>query len=299
MIDLHTHSNASDGFLSPSELLHAAEELELEALALTDHDAVSGLKELHETARQTQSKIEIVNGAELSVYYPHVEMEILALDIPKKNLSAFEAYQQAEVDRRLQMAHKRIELLQNIGIDIEFDEVAKDEHGNLRTQIRRPHFTDVLLKKGYIQNAQEAYKVIFAKGGVAYVENTPKPAQEIIAFIRDNGAKAILAHPVHTKLKPDDLYNTIKELKGYGLNGVEVFHSAQPRANRQIYLDIISDLGLLASGGSDFHGGTAHPENKLGTGRFHNLNMPYMILSELRSEKTPTPNYYTELEKVI
>ena len=137
MIDLHTHSNASDGFLSPSELLRAAEELELEALALTDHDAVSGLKELHETARQTQSKVEIVNGAELSVYYPHVDMEILALDIPKKNLSAFEAYQQAEVDRRMQMAHKRIELLQNIGIDIEFDEVAKDEHGNLRTQSGR------------------------------------------------------------------------------------------------------------------------------------------------------------------
>lgn len=299
MIDLHTHSNASDGFLTPSELLRAAESMALEALALTDHDAVSGLEELHQTADEISSKIEIVNGSELSVYYPHVEMEILALDIPKKNISAFAAYQQAEVERREQMARKRIELLQNLGIEIEYDEVAKDEHGRKRTQIRRPHFTDILLKKGYIQNAQEAYKVIFAKGGVAYVENTPQPAQEIIEFIRDNGAKAILAHPIHTKLKQDDLYNTIKELQGYGLNGVEVFHSAQPKANRQLYLDIIRDLGLLTAGGSDFHGGTAHPENKLGTGRFHNLNMPYMILSELRSKKTPTASYYTELEKVI
>lgn len=299
MIDLHTHSNASDGFLTPIELLRAAEKLELEALALTDHDAVSGLKELHQAALASHSKIELVNGSELSVYYPHVQMEILALDIPEKNLPAFEAYQQSEVERREQMAHKRLELLQNLGIDIEFEEVAKDEHGRKRTQIRRPHFTDVLLKKGYIQNAQEAYKVLFARGGVAYVENKPKPAQEIIEFIRTNGAKAILAHPVHTKLAQEDLYNTIKELQGYGLNGVEIFHSAQPRANRQIYLDIIKDLGLLASGGSDFHGGTAHPENKLGTGRFHNLNMPYMILSELRSEKTPSSSYYTEIEKVL
>ena len=299
MIDLHTHSNASDGFLTPTELLRAAEKLELEALALTDHDAVSGLKELHQAALASHSKIELVNGSELSVYYPHVQMEILALDIPEKNLPAFEAYQQSEVERREQMAHKRLELLQNLGIDIEFEEVAKDEHGRKRTQIRRPHFTDVLLKKGYIQNAQEAYKVLFARGGVAYVENKPKPAQEIIEFIRANGAKAILAHPVHTKLAQEDLYNTIKELQGYGLNGVEIFHSAQPRANRQIYLDIIKDLGLLASGGSDFHGGTAHPENKLGTGRFHNLNMPYMILSELRSEKTPSSSYYTEIEKVL
>lgn len=299
MIDLHTHSTASDGFSTPSELLSLAEELSLEALALTDHDAVSGLKELHQAAQIKQSKVEIINGAELSAYYPHVDMEILALDIPEKNLSSFESYQQAEVDRREAMAHKRIELLQNLGIDIEYDEVAKDEQGRPRTQIRRPHFTDILLKKGYIQNTAEAYKVIFAKGGVAYVENKPQPVKEIIEFIKENGAKAVLAHPVHTKLKQEALYETIKELQGYGLDGVEVFHSAQPKANRQIYLDIIKELGLKTAGGSDYHGGTAHPENKLGTGRFHNLNMPYIILSELRSEGGPKESYYTELEKLL
>ena len=116
MIDLHTHSTASDGFLSPSELLHAAEKIGLEALALTDHDAVSGLDELHAAAAKNR-KVEIVNGAELSVFYPGAEMEILALDIPEKSLPAFREYQQNELARRDQMAHRRIELLQNFGVD--------------------------------------------------------------------------------------------------------------------------------------------------------------------------------------
>ena len=173
MIDLHTHSTASDGFLSPSELLHAAEKIGLEALALTDHDAVSGLDELHAAAAKNR-KVEIVNGAELSVFYPGAEMEILALDIPEKSLPAFREYQQNELARRDQMAHRRIELLQNFGVDITYEEVALDKDGNPRTQIRRPHFTDVLLKKGYIQNTEEAYKVVFARGGIAFVENRPR-----------------------------------------------------------------------------------------------------------------------------
>lgn len=233
MIDLHTHSTASDGFLSPSELLHAAEKIGLEALALTDHDAVSGLDELHAAAAKKR-KVEIVNGAELSVFYPGAEMEILALDIPEKSLPAFREYQQNELARRDQMAHRRIELLQNFGVDITYEEVALDKDGNPRTQIRRPHFTDVLLKKGYIQNTEEAYKVVFARGGIAFVENRPAPAAEIIDFIRSNGAAAVMAHPIHTKFKPDILYNVVRELQQAGLSGIEVFHASQPRANRQL-----------------------------------------------------------------
>lgn len=289
MIDLHTHSTASDGFLSPSKLLRAAEKIGLEALALTDHDAVSGLDELHAAAAKNR-KVEIVNGAELSVFYPGAEMEILALDIPEKSLPAFREYQQNELARRDQMAHRRIELLQNFGVDITYEEVALDKDGNPRTQIRRPHFTDVLLKKGYIRSAEEAYKVVFARGGIAFVENRPAPAAEIIDFIRSNGAAAVMAHPIHTKFKPDILYKVVRELQQAGLSGIEVFHASQPRANRQLYLDIIRDLRLITAGGSDFHGGTAHPENKLGTGRRHNLNMPYMVLEQLHAAAAHTPH---------
>ena len=118
-----------------------------------------------------------------------------------------------------------------------------------------------------------------------------------------------MAHPIHTKFKPDILYNVVRELQQAGLSGIEVFHASQPRANRQLYLDIIRDLGLITAGGSDFHGGTAHPENR------HNLNMPYMVLEQLHaaanapaantaaplSSASPVPpaSYYAELEKYL
>ena len=297
MIDLHTHSTHSDGTLTPEELVKTALKIKLRALALTDHDAVSGLSELHKAAQNTP--LEIINGAELSVYYPHTDMEILAMDIPESSLDVFALYQQEEVVRREQLARKRIDLLHKAGYEISYEEVAYDAKGKLRTQIRRPHFVDVLLRKGYIKTADEAYNTIFAEDGCCFVANQPWPVSEAIKFIRDNGAKAILAHPIHTNHSGRKLYNLVKKLKGYGLSGVEVFHSSHTKENRLEYLEIIRDLGLVTAGGSDFHGGTAHPENELGFGNNHNLNIPYLVVEELRKNTPPSPAYYDELKKYL
>lgn len=297
MIDLHTHSTASDGFLNPKELLDLALKTKLEALALTDHDAVSGLEELHKFAKN--KKIEIINGAELSVYYPNTDMEILAINIPNKSLNAFKEYQNNELNRRKKITNRRIHLLQLAGFDITYEDVAFDTNKIERTQIRRPHFVDVLLKKGYIKTTEEAYKKIFAKGGPARVENKPKSVKEVISFIKDNGAKAILAHPIHTKKEDKKLYQMIKRLKSYGLDGIEVFHSSHPQAERIKYLNIIRDLNLITTGGSDYHGGTAHPDNKLGTGKNNNLNIPYFVAKELYHKKSPSKSYYDEIEKYL
>jgi len=297
MIDLHTHSTHSDGFLTPTELLSDALKVGLSAIALTDHDAVSGLAELHKAAKN--KKITIVNGAELSVYYPDTDMEIIALDIPEESLQAFAFYQEEEVVRREQLARRRVDLLKNAGYNITYEEVAYDVKGNLRTQIRRPHFADLLLKKGYIKSIDEAYTKIFAKNCVCYVENNPWFVSETIKFIRDNGAKAILAHPIHTKHIGHDLFDLIKELKSYGLSGIEVFHSSHPKKERLEYLEIIRELGLISGGGSDFHGGTAHPENKLGTGRNNNLNIPEIVLEQIKSGKKPSKTYYDTLKKYL
>ena len=297
MIDLHTHSTASDGFLTPTELLQESLKIKLEAIALTDHDAVSGLSELHAAARN--QKIEVINGAEMSVYYPETDMEIIAMDIPEDSLIAFYLYQQEEIIRREQIARKRIDLLQKAGYDITYQEVAYDQKNNLRTQIRRPHFVDILLKKGYIKTPDEAYETIFAPNGVCYVPNNPWPASEMIKFIRDNNAKAILAHPIHTGHSGTQLFDLIKDLKQAGLNGIEVFHSSQPTSLRSEYLDMIEELKLITTGGSDFHGGTAHPENELGTGHNNNLNIPYLVLDQLKSNTTPPPSYYKELRQII
>ena len=297
MIDLHTHSTHSDGFLSPRKLLKLAETTGLEALALTDHDAVSGLKELRAAAQK--SNIEIINGAELTVDYPQTDMEILALDIPQTSMSAFQKYQQEELERRYSLAYKRIEILQKAGYEISYEEVAHDAKGNLRTQIRRPHFVDVLLRKGYIKTADEAYQKIFVKGGICEIENKKPPVKKIISFIKENNATAILAHPIHTKHSGEKLYNMIQKLKGYGLDGIEVLHSSHSLENRKEYLNIIKDLKLITAGGSDFHGGTAHPENKLGTGNNQNLNIPYFVLETIKTRHAPKSGYYTELKKYL
>ena len=138
MIDLHTHSTHSDGFLTPTELIKQATKIGLEAIALTDHDAISGLGEFHKAAKRR--KIEVVNGSELSVYYPDTDMEIIALDIPEDSLYAFALYQQEEVVRREQLARRRVDLLQKAGYNITFEDVAYDAKGNPRTQIRLPLF---------------------------------------------------------------------------------------------------------------------------------------------------------------
>lgn len=298
MIDLHIHSTASDGFLSPKEILEQALELELDAIALTDHDAVSGISELKKSAKG--KNIQIVNGAELSAYYPDTDMEVLALDIPDVALKEFKKFQEEELKRRMRITETRLRILNEWGYDIKFEEVAFDENGVERTQIRRPHFVDVLYKKGYIKTPEEAYKKIFVKSGGCYVENKPKDVKDIIGFIKDNGGVAILAHPVHTKKVKDDLYELFVELKGYGLDGVEVIHSSQSKGQRKSYLEMIRDLRMISAGGSDFHGGTAHPENKLGFGKNNNVRIPYFVLSEIIERKNSVADsYYDELEKAI
>ncbi len=299
MIDLHVHSNASDGFFSPSEIIDMALDIKLEALALTDHDAIAGVDELKKAA--LGKNIEIINGAELSVYYPDTDMEVIALNMPDKNMKEFKKFQEEEFIRRKRVTDKRLSILQGWGYDISYEEVAFDEKGNERMQIRRPHFVDVLLKKGYIKTTAEAYKTIFVKGGGSYVENRPKDVKDVIRFIKDNGGVAILAHPVHTKKFDQEIFDLFVELKGYGLDGVEVFHSSQSSDLRKKYLEMIKELGLITAGGSDFHGGTAHPENKLGTGKNNNLNIPYMVLEEILNFRTNgiSANYYSELEKYI
>lgn len=297
MIDLHTHSTHSDGFLTPKELIKQAQKIGLDALALTDHDAVSGIDELQQAAQKT--KIEIINGAELTVGYPQTDMEIIALDIPQKSLDNFLTFQKNELERRKSLTYARIEILQKAGFNIIYEDVAYDAAGNLRQQIRRPHFVDALLRKGYIKDVEEAYQKIFSANGICRIENPKPPVKDIISFVRQNGARAILAHPIHTLHTGKDLYNLIKKLKKYGLDGIEVLHSSHTLQHRQEYLGIIADLNLITAGGSDFHGGTAHTENKLGTGNNNNLNIPYFVLEILKQRTTPPPAYYQELEKYL
>ena len=137
--------------------------------------------------------------------------------------------------------------------------------------------------------------------GMPQFPEHPRDVKDVISFIKDNGAVAVLAHPVHTKKEGKELFDLFVELKGYGLDGVEVFHSSHPKALRKKYFELIKELKMITAGGSDFHGGTAHPENKLGTGKRNNLKIPYFVLKELveGGGKKVSASYYDEIARLI
>lgn len=293
MIDLHMHSLFSDGMLSPEELMVVIAEKELKAVALTDHDSVLGCSDFAKAGEK--HKIMTIHGSECSVDYPHVSMEIVALDIPEKNLSAFIEFQKNITEERIRVAEERINLLANVGIFIDREEVFFDKDGKPRNQIGKPHIVEAMLKKGYIKEWKEGFENYLNKGKVAYVPKKEPLYKDVISFITENGAVPILAHPIHTKKTGNDLFELVNELKSCGLMGIEVFHSDHDSDLKKEYLNIIKELNMMASGGSDYHGG-AHPEVDIGCGK-GDLKVPDLIFEIIKSREKVTAGYYSELAK--
>ncbi len=295
MIDLHMHSTASDGTCSPTELINKIAILGLKAASLTDHDVVDGCEEFSQAA--SNLGIITINGSELSADYPHIPMEIVALDIPDKNLNAFKSRQKVMIEERVRIAEERLHLLAKLGIYLKWEDVAYYENGKPRNQIGKPHIVEAMLKKGYIESWDEGFDKYLNKGCPAYVTKREPLYRDVISFVLDNGAVPILAHPIHTKQKGGILFDLLQELKSCGLKGLEVFHSDHDVTLKTDYLHMANALNLLSSGGSDFHGG-AHPEVNIGIGK-GDLHVPDIILDGIVERINPTESYYNELKRFI
>lgn len=295
MIDLHMHSLFSDGMYSPEDLMIKIAEKKLKAVALTDHDSVLGCERF--AVAGEKHKIMTIHGSELSVNYPKVSMEIVALDIPEKNLLSFIEFQKEMKNERIRIAEERIKLLSSLGMKIDYDEVFLDESGNPRNQVGKPHIVQAMLKHGYINEWNEGFTKYLNKGCPAYVSKKEPLFSDVIAFIADNGAVPILAHPIHTKKTGDELFELIKELKSCGLAGIEVFHSDHNSELKAQYLAMIKDLGLISAGGSDYHGG-AHPDVEIGCGK-GDLKVPDVIFEVIKTREKVGQGYYSDLAKCI
>ena len=295
MIDLHMHSLFSDGVLSPEDLMSKIAEKKLTAVALTDHDSVLGCDRFAKAGEKYN--IMTMHGSECSVDYPKVSMEIVALDIPENNLQSFIEFQKNMTDERIRVAEERINLLEKVGIFVDRNEVFFNEEGRPRKQVGKPHIVASMLKKGYIKNWDEGFDKYLNKGMPAYVPKKEPLFSDVITFILDNGAVPILAHPIHTKKVGNDLYELIKELKSYGLKGIEVFHSDHSKELKEEYLEMIKDLNIISAGGSDYHGG-AHPDVDVGCGK-GNLRVPDLIFEVIKSRENVSNGYYSELLKFI
>ena len=276
MIDLHSHSTFSDGSNTPAELVEMAHNIGLTALALTDHDSVNGCKEFQQAAQKYPDLLAI-NGCELNTNY-QADMEIIALNIT--DFEPYYAHQTVLIKYREEACLTRLEKLQKLGYKIEWENVVFDEHGNKRNVIVKPHIVNYLYATGQIPEKEMAYKELLGRGCPAYVEAKSPSVEETIDFIRQTGAVSVLAHPCLVKLNDNDLYNEISRLKKAGLQGIEVRHSEMSAADMKKYQSWADELGLLKSGGSDFHGQSAHYGIELGVGKGQ-LNIPHEYIEKI------------------
>ncbi|MBQ3893521.1 MAG: PHP domain-containing protein [Mailhella sp.] len=260
LIDLHTHSTASDGTFTPAGLIRQAQREGLSACALTDHDTVAGLDEAQAAAKE--AGMAFVRGCELSARCALGSVHVLGLWLPrgKARLAGLERVLAQERASRLERNRAMVGRFNDLGIDMAYGEVEALAGDAV---IGRPHFAALLLRKGVVSHIKEAFQKYLKKGGAAYVERRQMGPEQAVDVLRDCGALVALAHPGLIRCAPEELDALIASLKEHGLDAVEAFHSAQDCRTAGRILELARRCGLAVTGGSDFHG-ACKPDIRLG-----------------------------------
>ena len=274
MIDLHSHTDESDGTCSPAELMEEGSRAGIRLLGITDHDTFAGYDKAVPLARATG--IELVCGIELSTKLHggrsvHLLGYFLGPDGPSPDFREWILDMQAARRDRNQ---RLIARLQELGFDITLEEVQARGRG----LTARPHFAQVMLEKGYVSSLQQAFDDYLDESAIGYVYRREPPFAEGVQRIRDAGGITSLAHPVRVN---GDVPALMPELCATGLNGIEAYHSDHSPQHVELYLELAARYGLLVTGGSDFHG-AAKPGICLGTGRNGNLRLPCDLFQKLQ-----------------
>ncbi|PIE68954.1 MAG: phosphatase [Deltaproteobacteria bacterium] len=276
-IDLHTHSTASDGTLTPTELVKHAHSLGLRALAVTDHDTTRGLDEAIQAGRRYG--VEIIPGCELSVTFQPGFMHIVGLwispDAPYLN-AVFKDLHEKRATRNTRIIAK----LNDLGMDITYQEVL-DLAGD--ATVGRPHIARVLLGKNLVASINEAFTTYLGATGKAYVPKDKLSPERAIQVLKQEQATIILAHPYSLDLTGEAEAATIERLAQWGIDGLEAYYSLHSPRQTRHYLDLCERLHLLPSTASDFHG-TVKPDIALGTGK-GNLHGPYALLQAFKDHR--------------
>ncbi|MDZ7760994.1 MAG: PHP domain-containing protein [Desulfovermiculus sp.] len=276
-IDLHTHSTASDGSLTPDELVHAGKEAGLLALALTDHDTVSGLDLAVCTGKEIG--LEVIPGCELSVQSTYGFMHILGLWVSPRPSSLQTALDWMQ-DKRWQRNEKMLAALRSLGISIENTEVKEEARGE---SVGRPHIAQVLVRKGVVGDMQEAFVRFIGSNGSAYIPKVKLTAGQAISALKGDQATVILAHPYSLDREAEELESELRRLKSLGLDGVEVYYPDHNPEQTDLFARLTTKLDLLPSGGSDFHG-RIKPDIRLGVGR-GDLSLSYGLLEKMKTAR--------------
>ncbi|RKG52925.1 PHP domain-containing protein [Acinetobacter cumulans] len=263
-VDLHTHSNISDGTLSPEQLVQAAHEIGIHTLALTDHDTMDGLNLAEKVAQDFGMRL--ISGVEISSQWSRpatkksygVHVVALNMQNPAPLLELLEQQKQIRAIRAKQICDLLIPL---IGEDIYADVIAKVD--NVPDRVTRTHIAKTLVEKGYVSRAQQAFDKYIKEGKKAYVKFDGLGLEETIQVIHASGGFAVLAHPTRYDLSATNIRYLIEIFAKFGGDAVELPPAVDPLGTRQMVDRMIAELGLKVSVGSDYHGSNM-PWIKLG-----------------------------------
>jgi len=275
MIDLHTHTRASDGTLSPSQLVSAAVQMGLEALAITDHDTFAGYEEAVPCA--AASGLELICGIELSTKYRGRSVHLLGYFLSRGPTEEFRRWIAGLQESRHVRNEALVEKLRGKGCRITLEEV--QERGG--TLPGRPHFAAILVEKGHAESTQHAFEEYLSDSAECYVPRKEPTFAEAVARIAAGGGISSLPHPGRVSKDPEVLTDCAREMRDLGLRAIEVHHSDHSEGDVAFYQALASRLPLAITGGSDFHGDTK-PRVALATGADQNVLVPYAVLDDLR-----------------
>lgn len=273
LIDLHTHTAASDGSMHPGELVRHAKEQGLFAVAITDHDTVDGIEAALEEGEK--SDIEVVPGIEISVDF-NPEMHILGYFFGDTyhNIKGLLADLKRNREER---NPKIVNRLNELGFGITMNEVEMEALGAV---VGRPHIAKVLIKKGYVHSVEEAFEKYLSYGKPAYFKKDKLSPQSGIGEIIKAGGVPVLAHPRYLYFSEEALDQLLCELAEIGLKGVEANYVDNTPEETARFTKLAAKHHLIVTGGSDFHG-SFKPDIEIGRGR-GNLRVNYEVLEELK-----------------
>ncbi|WP_147634214.1 PHP domain-containing protein [Treponema pectinovorum] len=258
MIDLHSHSTASDGILSPRESALYAFEKHLTTWALTDHDTVDGLKEAAKTC--LECGINFIPGIEINIAWPTGEFHLLGL-----GLRTYSEDLKNVIDYLTQDRYQRnltiVEKMNADGYNWTLEEI---ESNFVASQIGRPHFADFLVKKGIVKNRQDAFNRFFGRGKKWYSSHCGEDLETAVQAIKSSGGVPVLAHPMSLYVSWGKIEGVLKDIRSKGVEGLEAFHPGARNSECFRLEEMARKLGFFVTAGSDFHGKGVRADRHLG-----------------------------------